>query len=330
MRYRIRPLAASTAVRLVGVPLALAALAACSDDVTSPSTPIRPASTPTLARGGNGDNNGRIVFASVRDAPTFQLYSMNADGTGVSRLTYSPGYDSDPAVSPDGKRIVFQSNRDEPAASEIYVMNADGTGVTRLTYSLGGDITPAWSPDGKRIAFASTRNAASPATGSKDALDIYVMNADGSSVTQLTHRVGVDGVPSWSPDGKQIAFVSDRDTPGAAVNVYTMTADGTRVTPITFFTAANVERVAWSPGGKQIAFSTNQVFVVNADGSQLTTLTWGPAANASPSWSVDGKQIAFVSLRDGNNEIYTMNADGTALSRLTVNSVPDAFPAWGR
>src|SRR5215216_7208503 len=114
MRYLINPLAGSTAVRLVGLPLVLAALAACSDDITRPPTPARPASAPTLGRGGNGDNNGRIVFVSDRDEPAFEIYSMNSDGTGVSRLTYSPGLDLSPALSPDGKKIVFQSRRDDP------------------------------------------------------------------------------------------------------------------------------------------------------------------------------------------------------------------------
>ena len=90
---------------------------------------------------------------------------MNADGSGVARLTDSEATDADPAWSPDGRRIAFASDRD--GGSNIYVMNADGSGVARLTDSSAGDYGPAWSPDGRRIAFASERDG--------DARNIYMV-----------------------------------------------------------------------------------------------------------------------------------------------------------
>ena len=325
MHYLLHSLTHSAAMRRAGLPLALATLAAC-DDARRPENPTGPMPAPSFTRGGNGDNNGRIVFESNAVNDDYDVYSMNPDGTGVTRLTYATGFDGHASLSPDGKRIVFDSQRDDPRG-EIYVMNADGTGVTRLTYSQGIDLSPAWSKDGKRIAFASSRDAADP--GTQD-FDIYVMNADGTAATRLA-APGADELPSWSADGKQIAFTSDRAKAGA-FDVYTMNADGTQVTRITYFEADEPMVVSWSPGGKQLAFSTRQVFVSNTHGTQLTQLTSAPPVDAdfAPAWSVDAKQIAFVRRRDGKYEIYTMNVDGTAVTRLTNNSALEGHPAWGR
>ncbi len=135
-------------------------------------------------------SSGKIAFVSDRDG-NFEIYVMNADGSGVTRLTNHRGRDVSPAWSPDGRRIAFASKRD--GNWEIYVMNADGTGVTRLTDHHRGDrTTPAWSPDGRRIAFASNLDGF---------WEIYVMNADGSGVTRLTDHTEEDRHPAWSPDG---------------------------------------------------------------------------------------------------------------------------------
>jgi len=217
--------------------LGLVTLGACSDDVLTPDAPVTAA--PAFGRGGSGDNNGRILFASYRDDPSsLEIYSMNSAGTDVSRLTNSPGHDLSPAWSPDGKRVAFVSMRSDDAG-EIYVMNADGTGVTRLTYSPGADRSPTWSKDGKRIAFESRRD--------DPAGDIYIMNDDGSGVTRVTTYVGADIDPSWSPDGKQIAFVSTREAGALGPSdVYVLTLDGMSVARVTS-TGASAGHPSWAP-----------------------------------------------------------------------------------
>ena len=140
---------------------------------------------------------------------------MNADGSGVTRLTDNDADDWSPAWSPDGRRIAFDSNRD--GDFEIYVMNADGSGVTRLTDNDADDWSPAWSPDGRRIAFDSDRDGD---------FEIYVMNADGSGVTRLTDNDADDWSPAWSPDGRRIAFDSNRD---GDFEIYVMNADGSGI-----------------------------------------------------------------------------------------------------
>ena len=317
--------------------LGLLSTAAC-DDATRP-LPTAPNATSGPSLGTNvGGNNRRILFVSDRDAPgNFEIYSMNPDGSGVSRLTNSGGHDVAPAWSPDGKRIAFVSLRQD-SFGEIYVMNADGSGVRRLTESGGIDTSPTWSKDGKRIAFVSMRN--------DPAGDIYAMNDDGSGVSRVTDAAGTDADPSWSPDGKQIAFVSARD--GASdqtTDLYVVTLDGLQVTRLTNESVdTDVREPSWAPGGKQIAYSTafdsgddniltSDVFVINIDDRQISRLTDGPGTavqDLAPSWSPDGKQLAFISIRGGNSDIFTMNADGTGVTRLTTSAALDISPAWNR
>jgi Tol biopolymer transport system component len=225
---------------------------------------------------------------------------------------------ANPAWSPDGTRIAFESSRTHE--SDIYVVNADGSKQIRLTNNRAGNSQPVWAPDGTRIAFTSERD------GDRE---IYVMNADGSRQMRLTH-IGVEyKSPVWSPDGTRIAFVSNL---GRNEQIYVMNADGSQPTLLTNKEVRSGFPV-WSPDGTRIAFVSNlggngQIYVMNADGSRLTRLTdnglW-----LSPIWSPDGKRIAFVSDRDGNWEIYVMNADGSQQIRLTNNAeVSWQIPAW--
>jgi Tol biopolymer transport system component len=266
---------------------------------------------------------GPIAFVSDRDFADgggYEIYAMNADGSGATRLTNNPAYDAFPAWSPYGTQIAFVSNRD--GNWEIYAMNADGTGVTRLTYSgPGWSFWPQWC--GNRIAFHATRDGNA---------DIYVMNADGTGVTRLTDDAATPQFPVWSPSCEQIAFPN-------AGEIYVMNADGTGVSRLTYH-GARPQFMAWSPVGTQIAFSSyrdgnGEIYVINADGGGETRLTndggggWNIPNDDHPTWSPDGTQITFDSTRDGNPEIYVMNADGTGATRSTNNLRNDYYPAWG-
>ena len=176
------------------------------------------------------------------------IYAMNADGSNAERLTSES---TQPAWSPDGRKIAFVSDRD--GALDIYVMDADGSNVERLTESDIDDVgPPAWSPDGRRIAFVSYRD---------DGWGISAMNADGSNVERLTSDSGVaNRRPVWSPDGQRIAFVSDR---GASSEMFVMGADGSGIECLTCAAVDDGEpekhvSPAWSPDGQRIAFASEK------------------------------------------------------------------------
>jgi TolB protein len=151
------------------------------------------------------------------------------------------------------------------------------------------------------------------------------MDADGSGVRQLTTHPANDSSPAWSPDGKQIAFISDRDGKDHEVQIYVMRADGSAQRRLINSETHDYDP-QWSPDSRRIVYYAesgdhkDQVWIVNADGTNPTRLTGGVAHNIFPSWSPDGKSIIFTSNRDGgenNLAIYTMSPDGSSIRRLS-------------
>ena len=243
-----------------------------------------------LSVAASRDSNGKIAFES-RDS---QIFVMNADGTSQAQLIFENG--SHPKWSPNGRKIVFYSDRD--GDEEIFVMNADGTNQTQLTDNSVSDIQPSWSPDGRRIVFVSDRGV--------DGGGIFVMDADGGN-QELLASAEVRH-PAWSPNGRKIAF-------GVRRGIFVMDADGTNQTKLTDdFT--NERSAAWSPDGRKIVFVSKldgdlEVFVIDADGSNKTQLTFNLARETHAAWSPNGKKIVFQRHLEETIEIFVMDADGT-------------------
>lgn len=287
-----------------------------------------------------------VLFETYRDGNP-EIYLMNPDGSQPINLTNHPDSDMYAAWSPNGTKIAFVSRRD--GDSEIYVMNADGSDPTNLTNHPDSDYYPVWSPDGDRIAFTTNRESTSPVLSIDPKLiingynvEIFVMNADGSGQTNISNHPEWDGYPSWSPNGDQLVFRTDRDASNGIVmgivlvdlgqEIYLVNADGTSPTRLTN-SPENDTYPSWSPDGSKIVFQSyrdgnSEIYVMNPDGTGQTRLTSHPDSDTSPSWSPDGSWITFHSNRDGNMEIYKMTASGFSQTRLTNDPEWDWGPSW--
>jgi TolB protein len=296
-----------------------------------------------------------IAFTSTRDNPTViqlfaaEIYLMNPDGTNPRRLTNNAYGDAFPTLSPDGKKIVFDSNRLTAGTvcdgitynniDDLFLMDADGSGQTLLTR--GSSAT--WSPDGRNVAFhASASYYASgglvsgcptrtdPGSAMSDS-DIFVANLDDllAGVAQpvnITNSPGmIDDDADWSPGGQKIVFTSHpvTDDPRFSnqAELYVMNPDGSGLQQLT---NNNYEEraPAWSPDGSRIVYSCRiggdknpfRICVINADGTGFVQLTneSDSISDLTASWSPDGHQILFHRRVDPDGQqLFVINVDGT-------------------
>ena len=319
------PVAFSACARAV-MPLAtLAALVACGD--SEPVAPVRGAATPSTAVvSGTQAKPQRIAFVIKQLSENLSIWSANADGTDLFQITSGAYNDEMPAWSPDRKKLVFA--RGTGAGRELMMINANGN----LLKSLGvAGFNPRWSPDGTKIIY-----------GAYDATqgnhNIFTINADGSNVVRLTDDPENDVLPSFSADGKKIAFMSLRS---GSYELYVMNADGTGAQKLTDCAseAAFCSDVSWSPvpGDQRILFRighpVNKVRTINADGTGLTNVLGTlNLIVTDPVWSPDATKLAFIAVVTGDTteNVWTANLDGTGLDRVTFLAKDKMDVAWAR
>lgn len=230
--------------------------------------------------------NGRTL-AFVRDGTETAIWLMNADGSGLRKLTNPTRHklDGDPTWSPHGTRIAFSRGSGDGLVNDIRIVNADGTGGRKLTTD-GNSLEPAWAPSGRRIAFTRT------GTGFTYPLRVWVMKANGAAPHQVSpNRVSAYGA-SWSPDGRSIAFGTWRDQGPQheiVADIWVMRSNGTALRRLTSGRHEDASP-SWSPDGRVIAFTSDRsgsikIWTIGAGGRHLRQVTWlDPSTDVSPSW----------------------------------------------
>jgi TolB protein len=265
-------------------------------------------------------DGSRLIFQKTQppDLPCDQIFTMKIDGSDVRRVSTGTGRTTCGYFYPDSKGIVFASTHlrspecpPRPGYERGYVWpvypgydifraNADGSNLQRLTSADGYDAEATIGPDG-RIVFTSVRDGD---------MEIYSMDADGANVRRLTNRPGPDGGPFFSPDGKQIVF-RGRVTEGAELADY----------------QALLKEGLWRP-------TSLEIFVMNADGSNVRQVTKLRKASFAPYFHPDGQRIIFsTNVHDPKGrdfDVYMINVDGSGLERITWNPTFDGFPMFSR
>lgn len=285
-------------------------------------------------------NQQQIAFVSSRDGNP-EIYTMNADGTGVKRLTNDPVLEATPSFSKDGTRIAYSSSPGGDAgSSEIYVMDVDGGNQKRLTDNSVDDLNPAFSPDGSKIVFDSNL------AGNRD---LFVMNAeDGSQQTALTNHPGPEYDPTFNAAGTRIAYVSKATYYETFFVIRVMDAPGGNSLAGKNFQISDGDtkldgngrdaEPAFDSSGNHVAFSGSR------DGTSIYSrdvplslidrtasdkrLTSGSFEDRHPAYSPDGAWIAFARTTEGDSRIYAMDTNGAR--QVSLSSGPgDSQPSWG-
>jgi Tol biopolymer transport system component len=241
----------------------------------------------------------RLAFKTVQFGSN-NLAVIDADGTGETLLTRTFSVsEGQPAWSPDRTKLLYRRTPQNPLVqnADTWVLDIAGSAadpahpVTQpVLLRTGDERYPSYSPDGTQIAFRGDLDLAEP-SGDEE---IYVMDADGTNVRQLTSNADFDSAPSWSNDGEQILF--ERAPAGT-----------------------------FTPG---IEAQEKDVYVMRADGTHVRRLTDSPGLDEGAEFSPDATKIVFSSARDGQQELYVMDADGTNPRRLTDNPARDESPDW--
>jgi len=227
------------------------------------------------------------------------------------QLTADPGWESEPAVSPDGGQIAYTSNAS--GNPDVWVIDANGGTPLRLTDHPGADRSPVWFPDGSSLAFASDRGGRN---------DIWTLSRLGGSAVLLVPDAAY---PALSPDGRRIAFARP-DAAGYLRIWVAPVAEASHARALTGPDAGHWdhESPAWSPDGRTLCYADDRnLWLLEVDTGRTRRLTSGNGVDFEPAWSADGRSVVFSSYREGTRALWRVRAAGGAPERLTLGAGPE-------
>jgi TolB protein len=265
----------------------------------------------------SSDRDGERVQGTVERREVKEVYIADYDGANQRRVTVNRALNIMPTWSPDARSIAYTSYR--RGYPDIYVsLIYQGTLQTPMAATGTQNWLPAWSPDGTRIAFTSSRDG-NP--------ELYVANRDGSNIRRITNNPAIDTTPTWSPTGAQIAFTTDRT---GSPQIYVMGSDGLNLRRVT--SESYCDRPTWSPAPfNELAFVCRtgpgyDIKIYDFASGETRQITFGEGSNESPSYSPNGRHLAFTSTRVGKTQVFTIGRDGKGLRQVTQagnNYTPD-------
>ena len=215
-------------------------------------------------------------------------------------------------------KIVFISDRD--GNDELYMMDYDGHNQTRLTFNKIIDYMPAWTAEGEKIAYTSYRGTEA---------GLYIYNPYEGTRKEVM-STGTNYAPSFSPDGKKLAFCSTIEEGNS--EIYVANSDGTNIRRITFNNAIDTSP-AWSPNSREIAFTsdrggTPQIYIMDAEGSNVRRISFGGSYHDATAWSPTGDRIIYVSRVDQIFDLYVLNLRTNKIIKLTESNARNESPCW--
>jgi TolB protein len=245
-----------------------------------------------------------------------EVYVVDYDGYGLRLVTKENSLVLLPKWTPDGKRIIYTSYKDNNP--DLYSIKENGTGRNMLSGIQGLNSMARFSPDGKSLSIVLSKDG-NP--------ELYLMTPEGEILRRLTNKKGIDSSPSWSPSNRDIVFTSDRT---GIPQLFTTDIDGVNVRRLVY-NNIYTDSPEWSPTGERIAYVSRMsqgefnIFTTDVSGNYQQQLTKGAKRNENPSWSPDGRFMVFVSTRNGKSQLFVMNNDGSNQRPLFPGEFEDQF-----
>jgi len=262
------------------------------------------------------------VKSSVQSKIAFEwngsIYTVNDDGTGMINISPSGADDQSPIWSPDGSRVVFLSR--DGVGFSTYVMNKDGSNRTLLppansSFAAQATRDPFWSPNSDKLLF-------------NDLAGMYVEGTSGNNLAIINSMRSGPSLPQWSPDSSKVLFFNSESKELCAAD-----SNGSNIKVLANDSKANYRAYCWSPDGKKIAyefldnsgsftsedeiFKHDQIYVMNADGTNKIEVSSPDLGSINPVWSPDSSKLAFWTLDNGVTNLNCVDNDGKGLTELT-------------